>query len=88
MKNLNASLSNILQRLILQSQTTDFPEYGMFWEEWRSSQSILKEISPEYSFEGVMLKLKLQYFGYLMRSTDSLEKTLMPRKIEGERRRG
>ena len=58
------------------------------WTARRSSQSILKEISPEYSFEGVMLKLKLQYFGYLMRSTDSLEKTLMPRKIEGERRRG
>ena len=51
-------------------------------------QSVLKEISPEYSLEGLMLKLKLQYFGHLMRRTDSLEKTLMPRKIEGERRRG
>ena len=51
-------------------------------------QSILKEISPEYSSEGLMLKLKLQYFGHLMRRTDSLEKTLMLRKIEGRRRRG
>ena len=54
----------------------------------RSNQSILKEISPEYSLEELMLKLKLQYFGYLMRRTDSLEKTLMLRKIEGGRRRG
>ena len=54
----------------------------------RSTQSILKEISPEYSLEGPMLKLKLQYFGHLMRSTDSLEKTLMLGKIEGRRRRG
>ena len=54
----------------------------------RSNQSILKEISPEYSLEGLMLKLKLQYFGHLMRSTDSLEKTLMLGKVEGKRRRG
>ena len=54
----------------------------------RSSQSILKEISPEYSLEGLMLKLKLQYFGHLMRRIDSLEKTLMLGKIEGRRRRG
>ena len=54
----------------------------------RSKQSILKEISPEYSLEGLVLKLKLQYFGHLMRSTDSLEKTLMLGKIEGRRRRG
>ena len=54
----------------------------------RSSQSILKEISPEYSLEGLMLKLKLQYSGHLMRRTDSLEKTLMLGKIEGGRRRG
>ena len=54
----------------------------------RSSQSTLKEISPEYSFEGLMLKLKLQYFGHLMQRTDSLENTLMPGKIEGRRRRG
>ena len=53
-----------------------------------SNQSILKEISPEYSLEGLMLKLKLQYFGYLMQRTDSLEKTLMLGKIEGWRRRG
>ena len=58
------------------------------WTSRRSNQSILKEISPEYSLEGPMLKLKLQYFGHLMRSTDSLEKTLMLGKIEGRRRRG
>ena len=56
------------------------------WSARRSSQSILKEISPEYSLEGVMLKLKLQYFGHLMRRTDSFEKTLMLAKIEGRRR--
>ena len=54
----------------------------------RSNQSILKEISPEYSLEGLMLKLTLQYFGHLMRRTDSFEKTLMLGKIEGRRRRG
>ena len=54
----------------------------------RSNQSILKEISPEYSLEGLMLKLKLQYFGHLMRRADSLEKTLMPGKTEGRGRRG
>ena len=54
----------------------------------RSNQSILKEISPEYSLEGLMLKLKLQYFGHLIQRTDSLEKTLMLGKIEGRRRRG
>ena len=53
-----------------------------------SNQSILKEINPEYSLEGLMLKLKLQYFGYLIQRVDSLEKTLMPGKIEGRRRRG
>ena len=53
-----------------------------------SNQSILKEISPEYSLEGLMLKLKFQYFGHLMRRTDSLERTLMLGKIEGRRRRG
>ena len=58
------------------------------WTARRSNQSILKEISPEYSLEGLMLKLKLQYFGHLMQRTDSLEKTLMPGKIEGRRRRG
>ena len=57
------------------------------WTARRSNQSILKEISPEYSLEGLMLKLKLQYFGHLMRRTDSFEKTLMLEKIEGERRR-
>ena len=54
----------------------------------RSNQSILKEISPDCSLEGLMLKLKLQYFGHLMRRADSFEKTLMLRKIEGRRRRG
>ena len=54
----------------------------------RSNQSILKEISPEYSLEGLMLKLKLQYFGHLMQRTDSFEKTLMLGKIEGGKRRG
>ena len=58
------------------------------WTARRSNQSILKEISPEYSLEGLMLKLKLKYFGHLMRRTDSLEKTLMLGKIEGGRRRG
>ena len=58
------------------------------WTARRSSQSILKEIRPEYSLEGPMLKLKLQYFGHLMQRTDSLEKTLMLGKIEGRRRRG
>ena len=58
------------------------------WTARRSNQSILKEISPEYSLEGLMLKLKLQYFGHLMRRTDSLEKTLMLGKIEGSRRKG
>ena len=58
------------------------------WTARRSDQSILKEINPEYSLEGLMLTLKLQYFGHLMQSTDSLEKPLMLRKIEGRRRRG
>ena len=58
------------------------------WPARRSNQSVLKEISPGISLEGMMLKQKLQYFGHLMRRTDSLEKTLMLGKIEGERRRG
>ena len=58
------------------------------WPARRSNQSILKKISPEYSLEGLMLKLKLQYFGHLMQRIDSLEKTLMLGKIEGGRRRG
>ena len=61
---------------------------GVPWTARRSNQSILKEISPGCSLEGLMLKLKLQYFGYLMRRADSLEKTLMLGKIEGRRRRG
>ena len=60
----------------------------VLWTPKRSNQSILKEISPEYSLEGLMLKLKLQYFGHLMRRIDLLEKTLKLGKIEGRRRRG
>ena len=58
------------------------------WTARKSNQSILKEISPEYSLEGLMLKLKLQYFGHMIGRTDSLEKTLMLRKIEGRKRTG
>ena len=58
------------------------------WTARRPNQSILKEMNPEYSLEGLMLKLKLQYFDYLMQSVDSLEKTLMLGKIEGRRRKG
>ena len=58
------------------------------WAARRSNQSILNEISPEYSLEGLMLKLKLEYFGHLMRRTESFEKTLMLGKIEGRRQRG
>ena len=58
------------------------------WTARRSNQSILKEISPEYTLEGLMLKLKLQYFVHLMERTDSVEKTLMLGKIDGERRKG
>ena len=60
----------------------------VLWTARRSNQSILKEISPEYSLEGLMVKLKLQYFGHLMRKPDSFEKTLLQGKIEGGRRRG
>ena len=62
--------------------------FRVLWTARRSNQAILKDISPEHSLEGLMLKLKLQYFGYLMRRTNSLEKTLMLGKIEGRRRRG
>ena len=65
----------------------DIPN-SITWSTRRSNQSVLKEISLDYSLEGMMLKLKLQYFGHLMRSTDSLEKTLMLGKIEGRRIRG
>ena len=58
------------------------------WTAWRSKPSILKEINPEYSLEGLMLKLKLQYFGNLMRRVDSMEKILMLKTSEGKRRRG
>ena len=64
------------------------PTLRVPWTTRRSKQSILKEISPEYSLEGLMLNLKLQYFGHLMQKADSLEKTLMLGRIEGGRRRG
>ena len=60
----------------------------VLWIARRSNQSILKEVNPEYSLEGLMLKLKFQYFGHLMRRADPLEKTLMLERIEGKRRRG
>ena len=60
----------------------------VLWTERRSNQSVLKEINPEYSLEGLMLKVKLQYFGHLMQRVDSLEKNLMLGNIEGRRRRG
>ena len=66
----------------------NWTEVRVPWTARRSNQSILKEIIPEYSLEGLMLKLKLQYFGHLMRTADSLEKTLILGKIEGRRRRG
>ena len=74
--------------LALQADSLPTEPFLKHWTTRRSNQSILKEISPEYSLEGLMLKLKLQYFGHLMRKTDSLEKTLMLGKIEGGRRRG
>ena len=61
---------------------------GVLWTARRSNQSIVKEVNPEYLLKGLMLKLKLQYFGHLMQRTDSLEKTLMLGKIRGKRRRG
>ena len=69
--------------VVLEKTLERFP-----WTARRSNQSILNEISPKYSSEGLMLKLKLQYFGHLMKRTDSLEKTLMLGKTEGRRRRG
>ena len=74
------------QRMLL--NCGDGEDLRVPWTARRSNQSILKEISPEYSLEGLMLKLKLQYFGHLMRRTDSFEKTLMLGGIEGGRRRG
>ena len=62
--------------------------FRVSWTAWRLNQSIIKEINSEYSLEGLMLKLKLQYFGHLIQRTDSLEKTLMLGKIESRRRRG
>ena len=101
LSNLSCSFSNNhVQMLELdhkkaESQRTDAFELWCWrrllripWTTRRSNQSILREISPEYSLEGLMLKLKLQYFGHLMQRTDSLEKTLMLGKIEGRKRRG
>ena len=76
-------LKNLCFWTVVLEKTLECP-----WTARRSNQSILKEISPEYSLEGLMLKLKLQYFGHLMWRIDSLEKTLMLEKIEGKRRRG
>ena len=72
--------------MLLNSGVED--SFGVPWTARRSNQAILKKINPEYSLEGLMLKLKLQYFGYLLQRTNSLEKTLMLRKTEGRRRRG
>ena len=79
----NWVLNNRCFWTVVLEQTLESP-----WTARRSNQSILKEISPEYSLEGLMLKLKLQYFGHLMQRTDSFEKTLMLGKIVGRRRRG
>ena len=77
-----------LQIFYTYSHSISFGEGPRELGQWRSNQSILKEINPEYSLEGLMLKLKLQYFGHLMQKADLLEKTLMLGKIEGRRRRG
>ena len=93
-KIINKILANRIQQHIKRNMYPDAFELWCWrrllripWTAWRSNQSILKEISPEYSLEGLMLKLKFQYSGHLMRRTDSLEKTLMLGKIEGRRRR-
>ena len=82
----------LTNNIIISNQYTKVTYYLYNQENYRtersSNQSILKEISPEYSLEGLMLKLKLQYFGHLMRRADSLEKTLMLGKIEGRKKRG
>ena len=77
------STEELMFRTVVLEKTLESP-----LDSKRSNQSILKEISPEYSLEGLILKLKLQYFGHLMRRTDSLEKTLILGKIEGRRRKG
>ena len=74
--------------MLLNCGVGEDPFLRVLWTKRRSNQSILKEISSEYSLEALMLKLKLQYFGHLMQRTDSLEKTLMLGKIEDRRRRG
>ena len=94
-KIINKILANRIQQHIKRNRYHDAFELWYWrrllripWTAWRSNQSILKEISPEYSLEGLMLKLKLQYFGHLIWRTDSFEKTLMLGKIEGGRRKG
>ena len=77
-----------VEELMLLNCSVGEDSWRVPWTARRSNQSILKEISPEYSLEGLMLKLKLQYFGHMMQKTDSFEKTLMLGKIEGRRRRG
>ena len=79
---------NSAEELVLPNCGTGEDSWEFLWTARRSNQSILKEISPKYWLEGLMLKLKLQYFGHLMQRTDSLEKVLMLRKIEGGKRRG
>ena len=74
--------------LLVKAGLENFEHCFATWTARRSNQSVLKEISPEYSLEGPMLKLKLQYFGHLMQRSESLEKTLLLGKIEGRRRRG
>ena len=84
----NLLSSILLWQQLMWTMTCFLPFHRVPWISKRSNQSIIKEISPEYSLEGLMLKLKLQYFGHLKWTTDSLEKTLMLGKIEGSRRRG
>ena len=83
-----ASFLSVNSRMPLQQAKTHTWNSRVPWTARRSNQSILKEINLEYSLEGLMVKLKLQYFGHLMQRTDSLEKTLVLGKIEGRRRRG
>ena len=83
----NGMFGSGLKACVMKPNAWVWTDYWL-WQVRRSNQSILKKINPEYSLEGLMLKLKLQYFGYLMRRANSLEKTLMLGKIEGRRRRG
>ena len=82
----NWTIKSLTAKELMLSNCSAGEDLRVPWIARRSNQSILKEINPEYSLEGLMLKLKLQYFGHLMRKTDSLEKTLMLGKIDGQRR--